>query len=371
MLVRLAPAQYPLLLSHLLQLSDDDRYLRFRHAASDESIEKWVNSVDSAKDEVVAFFARSETGSKVVAAAVLQLFAAPIASIAVAELSLTVDRAFRGAGIGKQLTSAALKLAQSAQIGQVRFDVSSRNTAARRLLLKFSPSHLDDETLALEFTQAQAVDSLQFATGPALACGEARLPVALCIHGAGGSAWQYHRGAFSVLIQAGYRPVAIDISALTTVGFNHEATPTPLPFLASLVARGMSHSPAVVLGHSLGAVIATAVADELEVARLVLLNPMPLDGMSAREQLRSASALSCSRARAILKAHSGFQANATKRRNVAVLHGTRDAVSNLDFAQRSARRCVSSHSGSIIHSDGGHIGMRDTESLRRALCLVA
>jgi hypothetical protein len=54
----LAPRHRPRIATHLLQLDEHDRYLRFGYPASDEQIVKYVDALDFERDELFGIFNR-------------------------------------------------------------------------------------------------------------------------------------------------------------------------------------------------------------------------------------------------------------------------------------------------------------------------
>src|SRR5688572_32722323 len=54
----LAERHRPRVETHLLQLDERDRYLRFGYAAGDEQIRRYASQIDFARDEVFGIFSR-------------------------------------------------------------------------------------------------------------------------------------------------------------------------------------------------------------------------------------------------------------------------------------------------------------------------
>lgn len=106
----------------------------------------------------------------------------------------------------------------------------------------------------------------------------ARQAVAVCVHGAGGGGWEW--GIWGrVLAVAGFAVVAPDL-----VPAEGGLARTRFPDYRSQVAdwcRGVD-GPVVLIGASLGGLLALAVAHEIHPAALVLINPLPPAGVLAR-----------------------------------------------------------------------------------------
>lgn len=97
---RLAGGESGQVTAHLLQLSPQDRTLRFGAATNDAVIERYVASIDFARDTVFGLFAPEEA-----MAGVAHLARRPEAGAA--ELGLSVAEQRRGAGYGYALLSIA------------------------------------------------------------------------------------------------------------------------------------------------------------------------------------------------------------------------------------------------------------------------
>ena len=87
------------ILTHLLSLSERDRYLRFGYPASDEQITKYAMNLDFARDEVLGIFNRR---LQLVAMAHLAYEPAPQrqGKPAMAEFGVSVLASARGRGFG-------------------------------------------------------------------------------------------------------------------------------------------------------------------------------------------------------------------------------------------------------------------------------
>jgi GNAT superfamily N-acetyltransferase len=366
---RLQPSQYRLLATHLRSLSADDRYLRFHNAYSDSEIGAWVDKINSAHDTCIALIKRSPEGICIVAAAVLQPFIDTKQKLAVAEVSLSVSAEYRQRGLGRLLIDEAKRTASAIGLSQLRFEVHKRNFIARHLLRRAGATG-DDDALSLSLQQRSPINLLRSPQGDALSVGSSELPLAVCLHGAGGSPWQFQNEAFDTLQAFGYRCIAFhipEIAALAASPSRAERCADIVIGTAKRLARQLGEQPILVLGHSLGARVAVEIADLVDAPLVALLNPMPLDGMSDNDRDASVRALSCPRAGALLSLHSGFPASPPMRRNAVILRGERDRVSTLDYARRSALRCIKRPDERILSSAGGHLGMRDIQSMTRML----
>lgn len=370
MITRLGSDRYPLLLQHLLSLSADERYLRFIRPMSDEAIANWVKSLNPARDEVYAHLGVGSSGIEVLAAAVAQPYIDRGRSIAVAELSVTVDPRRRRTGLALATIEAAMNAARQSHIGEVQFEVCAANRPMRQLLRKLSATE-EEGVFSLALSSARHEKSERAGSTERITFGDERAPIALCVHGAGGDAWQFRRQAFQALADHGYRVVAPTLSRLSFDSFAAcPASERDQPHRHSILEAIESlrgERPSLIVGHSLGAVLATKIADKLDTPKLLLANPMPLDGMSDTERRQSVAALGCERARFVLQEYSGFAALPRQRRRVAVMHGLSDRVASLEYALRSTRHCRASEGSALVQSKAGHLGIQDAAALRVSL----
>jgi GNAT superfamily N-acetyltransferase len=104
----LEPAHRAVILQHLLGLSEDDRYLRFGHAPSDEQIRRYVQGMDFARDEVFGVFDRQLRLGALAHLAFPRPGACPVA-----EYGVSVAPRWRGQGFGTRLFAHAMLLARN------------------------------------------------------------------------------------------------------------------------------------------------------------------------------------------------------------------------------------------------------------------
>ena len=131
------------ILSHLLDLDERDRYLRFGYGASDEQIERYVASLDLEHDQVFGIFNRR---LELIALAHLALPKQAQASdeAAWAEFGVSVARKARGRGFGKRLFEHAALHARNRGIDTLFIHALSENAAMLKICLLYtSPSPRD------------------------------------------------------------------------------------------------------------------------------------------------------------------------------------------------------------------------------------
>lgn len=120
---RLSRRHGPAIAQHLLQLSQEDRYLRFGHPASDEQISRYVKNLDLEHDDVFGVFNRR------LALVALVHLAGPAAETSgdEAELGISVRAQLRGTGLGKRLFEHAMLLARNRRISVLRIHALAEN----------------------------------------------------------------------------------------------------------------------------------------------------------------------------------------------------------------------------------------------------
>jgi GNAT superfamily N-acetyltransferase len=126
------------LLDHLLRLDDADRRLRFGHVVSADTVRAYTTGVDWSQTWVVGLF----DGGILRGVAELRRAASP----KLAELSVTVERAYQNRGLGTRLLERALVIA--------------RNRGFETLFLQCLPENLKMQHVARKFG-----DHLRFQEG--------------------------------------------------------------------------------------------------------------------------------------------------------------------------------------------------------------
>jgi RimJ/RimL family protein N-acetyltransferase len=138
----LAPAHRPRILAHLLALSEADRYLRFGYMATDEQINRYVDSLDFERDEVFGVFNRR---LELVAlahlayppeAAAASMNASNGTSTAAAEFGGSVAAHLRGRGFGARLFEHAMLHARNRGLDTLFIHALSENTPMLRIARK-------------------------------------------------------------------------------------------------------------------------------------------------------------------------------------------------------------------------------------------
>ncbi len=117
----------PLVLAHLLQLDDADRFLRFGYVANDEQITRYVDKLDFARDEIVGIFNRR---LHLVAIAHLAYGNSPSAA---AEFGVSVARSARGWGLGSRLFAHAGMLARNHGVKTMFIHALTKNSAMLKI----------------------------------------------------------------------------------------------------------------------------------------------------------------------------------------------------------------------------------------------
>jgi RimJ/RimL family protein N-acetyltransferase len=128
----LSQSHVPLILKHLLELSEHDRYLRFGYAASDAHIQRYVSALNFERDEIYGIFNRN---LDIVAMAHLALVKEPGREPS-AEFGVSVTSSARGRGYGGRLFERAVIHARNDRVYQMYIHALSENAPMIRIARK-------------------------------------------------------------------------------------------------------------------------------------------------------------------------------------------------------------------------------------------
>jgi ribosomal protein S18 acetylase RimI-like enzyme len=154
---RMGPQHRRQLADHLLALDLEDRARRFMVGASDAYIERYVSGIDFDAGFVLGAFEAGQLRGVAHAASVQER------SGSVLEVGLSVARASRRRGVGRELLRACLARARQSAVGHVvvLYRPDNQAMAATALSLGATPRH-DDGDVRAEF----AVPARTSAAGP-------------------------------------------------------------------------------------------------------------------------------------------------------------------------------------------------------------
>ena len=128
----LAPRHRPRIVTHLLALDDQDRYLRFGYPATDEQVAKYVDTIDFDRDEVFGIFNR-----RLELIAMAHLAYSPTAQRtnphAMAEFGVSVVAKVRGRGYGGRLFEHAVLHARNRGVDTLFIHALTENTAMLKI----------------------------------------------------------------------------------------------------------------------------------------------------------------------------------------------------------------------------------------------
>lgn len=127
----LAPRHRPRIVSHLLDLAPEDRYLRFGNPVSDEQIVAYVDRIDFERDEVFGIFNRR---LELLAMAHLAHMPAAGPEPAAAEFGVSVATRARGRGFGGRLFEHAVLHARNRGVDTMIIHALTENTAMLRIV---------------------------------------------------------------------------------------------------------------------------------------------------------------------------------------------------------------------------------------------
>lgn len=121
---------------HLLALNSSDRYLRFGYSASDEQVQRYVDSLDFERDEVFGIYNRK---LELIAMAHLA-FAPSDVHQGCAEFGVSVSKHARGRGYGARLFERAVINARNEGVGMLFIHALSENAAMLKIARKAGAS---------------------------------------------------------------------------------------------------------------------------------------------------------------------------------------------------------------------------------------
>jgi len=124
---RLWPAERSLLAAHLHRLDACDRRMRFCAPVSDAAIDRYVQAVDWLSSDVVGCFVAGELRGAA------ELVRMPGAGVPAAEASVSVERPFRGHGLGSALVGRLLLIARNRFVRRVEMLCLAENAMMRRI----------------------------------------------------------------------------------------------------------------------------------------------------------------------------------------------------------------------------------------------
>jgi RimJ/RimL family protein N-acetyltransferase len=117
------------ILKHLNALNEEDRYLRFGYAASDEQIEGYVDSLDFVRDSLFGIYNRR---LDLIAMAHLSYSINPDCA-SCAEFGVSVARSSRGRGYGTQLFDRAITHSRNEGVRMLFIHALSENVAMLKI----------------------------------------------------------------------------------------------------------------------------------------------------------------------------------------------------------------------------------------------
>jgi RimJ/RimL family protein N-acetyltransferase len=128
----LGPEHTPALLTHLLALSEHDRYLRFGFAANDDQIKHYIDGLNFQRDEIYGIF---NLELEIVGMAHLALVMEP-GRTAFGEFGVSVSAHARGRGYGARMFERAVIHARNAKVSLMYIHALSENAPMIRIARK-------------------------------------------------------------------------------------------------------------------------------------------------------------------------------------------------------------------------------------------
>jgi GNAT superfamily N-acetyltransferase len=136
----LKPADKPQILQHLIDLSSQDRYLRFGYLATDEHIQKYVEGLNFQRDDIFGIY-HAQRG--IVAMAHLAKISETdhplsfgLATAQSAEFGVSVSEMSRGLGLGGRLFERAITHARNQGVQNILIHALTENMAMLHIVRK-------------------------------------------------------------------------------------------------------------------------------------------------------------------------------------------------------------------------------------------
>jgi len=121
------------ILTHILSLEESDRYLRFGYPATDEQVQRYVETLDFDRDEVFGIFNRRLELIAMAHLAYLPVDVAATQESGTAEFGVSVVRRARGRGFGARLFEHAVLHARNRGCDRLFIHALSENTAMLKI----------------------------------------------------------------------------------------------------------------------------------------------------------------------------------------------------------------------------------------------
>jgi len=128
----LSPEHLPQISAHLLALSEHDRYLRFGYTATDEHIQRYIETLNFDRDEIYGIF---NSDLEIIAMAHLALMKDPGREFS-SEFGVSVAAHTRGRGYGARLFERAVIHARNEKVYQMYIHALSENAPMIRIARK-------------------------------------------------------------------------------------------------------------------------------------------------------------------------------------------------------------------------------------------
>lgn len=132
----LAERHRPRIATHILSLSESDRYLRFGFPATDEQIQRYVEGMDFDRDEVFGIFNRRLELIAMAHLAYMPMVVPKPETPATAEFGVSVAHRVRGRGYGARLFEHAVLHARNRGCERLLIHALSENVAMLKIARK-------------------------------------------------------------------------------------------------------------------------------------------------------------------------------------------------------------------------------------------
>jgi pimeloyl-ACP methyl ester carboxylesterase len=280
-ITKLNGLQRDIILEHLKELDDRERYFRFGHLITDKQLSEYTMAINLNRDLVLGVF----DNEKLIAFAHVALYQEN--GYPVAELGLSVDIRFRNQGMGFDMITYCLKFAKERLATKVYIHTMISNKPMYALMNKIeSDMIVDNDELTVIFNlneQSSNSQIKQYWLGD-IEIFEKKVsqdnshPTILFIHGAGGDGWQFRQYFMPYFAEKNINTIALSLP-------NHGQTKIKShkvdAYLETIKKVHQSINGKVILvAHSMGGWLAQKYASEiseesLQFEKLILLASVP------------------------------------------------------------------------------------------------
>lgn len=331
----------PAILSHLCDLSEDDKVYRFSQNSSNETLDQYTESINFHRDVVTGLF----DGKRLIGLCHIAVYEER--GCAVGEMGITVVENARKKGIAARMIEAGFDRAREIGVSTVIMFYLSANRPIANLAKKLKAKTETDGRETTARVEIMRLDSHQkltrivtpggveiFEAGPKDASR-----VVMFVHGAGGDAWQWRSKLQPYLANSGIRSYAV---SLPNHGGSRKVAVDTIEAYLHDVEDAVAHmgQPDTVVGHSLGGFLVHHLLQQMDAKKAIMVCPVPPHGIEGLELDNANYALGNGMAQRVLTrtmSNNDTLVSPIRAKSVCVIGGLDDAVIPPPLIRRTAQ----------------------------------